>query len=293
MGNKKSIMIYVKHPLLFIFILACTSCVLMEGAGRALDGSAFAEKTSALYKADAPMAADGDNSSLSEIQIAVVNDKNKESSIIILIKKFPMIKIRASVPDEEGIFHLTSLDYLAGSTHGWNEYSMQMSGTGLLKLGNSAVLEKIEEMEPIQITAGRIHRYDTRLTGSDAVTALRNRSDRITVLAEWMLSKNAPKGQDIKEFEKYWKSVFFPEMVSRKEKPEGWLQSGDEFQKAEDINWNTGYTERVFPEELHLVRNSGTLLRDWEEALLWIYFRYEWNNIKDIFTREIIFNKTK
>jgi len=287
MENKKSIMVYFKNLLLFIFILTCMSCVLMEGAGRGLDGSAFAEKTAALYKAS------GQNSILSEIETAVVIDKNKERSITITIKKFPMLKFRGSEPDEDGTFHLTSLDYLAGSTHGWNEYSMHMSGTGLLRLGSGAVLEKIDEIELIQITSGRIHRYDTRITGDEAVSALRNRNERVSVLAEWMLTTDAPKGQEIKEFEKYWKPVFFPEMVSGKDKPEGWRQSGDKFQKSEDINWNTGYTERVFPEVLHLVRNTGTLLRDWEEALFWIYYKYEWENIKNMFTQEIIFQKIK
>jgi len=287
MTRNKNKLIYVICPLLFIYIMLCSNCVLMEGAGRALDGSAFAEKTLAVYKANIQ------NDILSDIELFVIKNKNEEKSILITIKQFPMIKFRGSEPDDEGIFHLTSLDYLAGSTHGWNEYSLQMSGTGFLKLGNSAVLEKIDEMEPIQITNGRIHRYDTRILGDEAVSALRNRYERISALAEWMAAINAPKGQEISEFEKYWKPVFFPEIVSEKEKPEGWRQSGDKLLKAEDINWNTGYTERVFPQELHLVRNTGTLLRDWEEALFWIYYKYEWTNIKDMFAREIIFQKIK
>ena len=259
----------------------------MEGAGRLFDGSVCAEKRVALYRAKEK------NGAVSDMELRVVRNKNGDQSLIIYVKKIPMMKLRGSMPNEEGVFHLTSLEYLAGSAHGWNEYSMQLTGTGRLTFENGAVLEYIKEIEPIQITDGRIHRYDTRITGNDALTALRNRSERIASLTEWMLSLDAPKEQDFKKFEKYWTPLFFPEIVSKKNKPAGWKESGDQFKKAEDIRWNTGYTERVFPEELHLVRNSGTLLRDWEEALYWIYMEYEWNNITEIFTKEIIFQKIK
>jgi hypothetical protein len=108
-----------------------------------------------------------------------------------------------------------------------------------------------------------------------------------------MITLDNPKGQTIKDFEKYWKPVFFPELVSGRNKPANWRQDGDIFHRAESINWNTGYTERIFPEELWPVRNSGTLLRDWEEALLWIYLEYEWDNIIKLFSQPIIFQKIR
>jgi hypothetical protein len=124
--------------------------------------------------------------------------------------------------------------------------------------------------------------------GNEAVTALRNRRERVDVLVEWMKSlENSPKGLSIKDFEKYWKPVMFPETVNKKKKPENWLREGDVFKRADDINWNTSYTERVFPEVLHPVRNSGTMLRDWEEALSWIYMEYEWDIVTRAFSQEI------
>ncbi|MDR3168006.1 MAG: hypothetical protein LBT93_08680 [Treponema sp.] len=38
-------------------------------------------------------------------------------------------------------------------------------------------------------------------------------------------------------------------------------------------------------------RNSGALLRDWEEALLWIYFEYEREQFIESFQGELIFLK--
>jgi hypothetical protein len=204
-----------------------------------------------------------------------------------------MIKIHSSIPDENGYFFLVSLDYFGNNVHGWNEYTLTLLGFGNLVLADTAVLENIKEIEGVQITSGRIHRYDTRLTRDDALTALRNRHERIKALVEWMLSSGRKEYMTIKDFERFWKPVLLPEMVSKKNRPCLWQQETDIFQRADSIRWNTSYTERVFSGDLIPVRNSGTLLRDWEESLSWIYLEYEWENIKNILSQKIIFNKIK
>jgi len=263
-----------------VLLSACVS--LMDKAGQVVDGSAFAQKTTALYRSQG-----------ADIEISVVENKNSERAVIIAAVKYPMMKIFASMPDEDGAFYPVSLVYLAGNLHGWNEYTLGLLGSGRLDLGENAGRIKIDEIESVEITAGRIHRYDTRITGAQALTALRNRRERITALAEWMTALDGPADSDINEFEKYWKPVLFPEMVSSKKRPEGWLREGDIFKRAEDIRWNTGYTQRVFPEELWPVRDSATLLRDWEEALSWIYLEYEWKNIVGLLSGEISLQKIR
>ncbi|MDR0301776.1 MAG: hypothetical protein LBI04_05610 [Treponema sp.] len=259
----------------------------MEKAGRTLDGSASAEKKVTVYRASKKNGADED------IEVTVIKNKAGVQSVLISLNNFPMMRLCGSMPDENGEFFLTSLDYLSGSVHGWNEYSMKILGGGALSLGETCVLEINNEIENIQISSGRIHRYDTRINGAEALTSLRNRNERISATAEWMLSLDAPKGQTIEEFEIFWKPILLPETVSKNQRPYGWLQEGDEFVKAEDIRWNTGYTERTFSEELYPVRNSGTMLRDWEESLSWIYLNYEWENIKEILSHQIILQSVK
>ena len=246
-------------PLCAVFTLLLSGCVsVMEKAGQALDGSAFAEKRIANYRAETKKGAAAD------MEVTLVQNKAGEQSVIIALGDFPMMKLRGSAPNENGDFYLTSLEYLGGNVHGWNEYTMDILGEGTLILNNSAVLEINEEIEVVQISAGRIQRYDTRIVGSEAVTGLRNRHERIAATVEWMASRNsAAQVKTIDDFEKYWKPIIFPEMVSKKNRPAGWLHEGDMFQRAEDIRWNTSYTERVFSEELWPVRNSGTMLRDW------------------------------
>jgi len=300
-----------KYLIMIISIFLFNSCImLMDHTGRLIDGSVFAEKTLAKYV-----------NKEQKINISFVQNKNKEKFIIIDLKNYPMIKLRASLPEKEDTsvtsinLFFTTLEYLSGSTYGWNEFTLQLLGTIHLiytddnnfylelKSGSKSEdspLDNMDEIEKVQISGGRIHRYDTRITGNDALNPLRNRYERIKVLTEWMNSINNQKSfntnnfkKDIKNFEKYWKPILLPEMVSKRKKHDNWHENGDIYQRAEDIRWNTGYTERVFPKELWPVRNSGTLLRDWEEAFYWLYFEYEWDNIIKIFSRPVNFIKTR
>jgi hypothetical protein len=280
-----------KYCFLVVFVLLFCGCIsVMEKAGRAIDGSASSEKKVSVYRAFKKKGAAED------MAVTVIKNKTSEKSVLITIDKYPMMRLRGSMPDENGVFSLNSLEYLSGSVHGWNEYSMEIMGTGSLSFTETCVMEINGEIEQIQISSGRIQRYDTRLTGAAALTSLRNRNERITAATAWMVALDAPERQkikNIKDFETFWKPILFPELVSKKKKPDGWLKEGDIFVKNEDIRWNTGYTERIFLEDLNPVRNSGTMLRDWEETLSWIYLSYEWENIKDILSRKIVLQSVK
>lgn len=267
-----------------------TSCVsVMENAGRVLDGSAFAEKTVAVYRTAKTAGAAG------SMEIRELRNKSGERSVGITLDQFPVMKLRGSAPDGAGGFYLKSLEYLGGSLSGWNEYTLDLYGTGSLELGeSSAALTIPQAPEALQISRGRIHRYDTRLIGEEALTSLRNRRERIVSLAAWMRGReDAPAGLSRKDFEKYWKPILLPEMVGDKKRPAEWRRESGPWVRAEDIRWNTGYTERVFPEELRAVRDSGTMLRDWEEALGWIYLEYEWERIIGLLSHEHILRRIK
>jgi hypothetical protein len=277
----------IKYFILVISTFLLFNCVsLMEKTGRVLDGSAFKLKTVSVYKTS------GEKGNQQEIKIFVVENKDKEKSIIITLENFPMMKLFGSFPDEEGVFTFTTLEFLAGNANGWNEYTMELIGTGNLNLEDTVIL-KIDEIEPVQITKGRVQLYDTRLTGNEALSALRNRRERLLALTDWMSSLSIEKGKKIDDFERFWQPILLPETVSRKKRPNGWIQDADQFQKTDGIRWNISYTERTFSEELWPIRNSGTLLRDWEEAIGWIHLEYEWKNIVELLLKETIFIKIK
>ena len=269
--------------IVLLALLLCTGCVsVVEKAGQVLDGSGRAEKKVAVYR-----------SPLLEIQ--QMRSRAGEHSLLITMGRFPAMKIRGSFPDEQGDFIITSLDYLGGSPHGWNEYRLDLSGAGNLVLGDTqATLSIPDEIETVGISWGRIRRYDTRITGAEALTSLRNRHERIIAIAEWLNSPENPSAKTFsnqKEFEQYWKPILFPEIAAKKKRPENWQREGDRRVMAEDIRWNTGYTERVFPELLRPIRDSGTMLRDWEEAIDWLYIECEWPRITETLLGETVLQK--
>ncbi|MDR1317215.1 MAG: hypothetical protein LBK13_10115, partial [Spirochaetales bacterium] len=143
-------------------------------------------------------------------------------------------------------------------------------------------------VEEAGIVRGKIRREDTRLTGDDALGALRNRQERIAALCQWMRGRqNTPRFRNPAEFGIYWQPVLFPEMLSASKRPPAWTEQGAKWTRGEDIFWNESYTRAVFPEDLWKIRDSGTLLRDWEEAAGWIYFMYEWEDIFSALSNEM------
>jgi hypothetical protein len=265
----------------------CLGCVsLVEKTGRALDRSAFAEKKIARYQ-----------SLEKEALMEVLEARNRagETSLIVTLKDFPAIKFRGTGPDAQGKFWITALEYLSGNVSGWNEYSLELSGEGTFTANETGAVFSLEpELERVQISHGKIRRYDTRITGGDALTNLRNRGERIAALAEWMTEQEPPStAHDRKSFEKYWKPVFFPEICAKRKRPPDWQREGDTWARAEDMRWNQSYTGRLFPEELRPIRDTGTLLRDWEEALEWIYLQYEWGTLTELLSRQTALKRVK
>lgn len=283
-----------------IVLLLSMGCVsMMEKTGQILDASASDEQQTAVYRTAKKSAAGADGSAKLPMEIRIMQNKAGEQSIVIMLEQFPTMKLRGPAPNEKGEFILTSLDYLGGSVHGWNEYRMDLFGSGNLVTDDTTARFSISgEIETVQITSGRIRRYDTRITGSEALASLRNRHERIISLAEWLNTYDDYTTGDLAKtgidaFEAYWKPVLLPETVKNKKRPENWQQESDLWVNAEGIRWNSGYTERTFPEELWNVRNSGTMLRDWEEAMDWIFNEYEWARIKELLTQETVLNKAK
>jgi hypothetical protein len=277
-----------------MFITACftlAGCVsLVEVTGRTLDKSVPSEERMAVYNTGKK------KRTPPEMEMQQMRNKAGELSIAISLGKYPAMKIRGTMPDIDGVFNLVSLDYLGGNTQGWNEFRLDLVGQGSLAMSkDTAILSINGEIEPVQISWGRIRRYDTRITGTDALANLRNRRERILALTEWMLDREESlPATELKGFETYWKPILFPEISPTKKRPEGWQQEGDAWVKAEDIRWNAGYTERIFSEEtLRPIRDSGTMLSDREEAADWIYLEYGWNRILETLSRETVLFRQK
>jgi hypothetical protein len=278
-----------KLLLILYFAFLCSGCAsLVEKAGRALDGSAFAEEELAVYRlawAEGYTDAEGeapDREESGSVEVRRLR-RNADGSEFLAIfpGALPNLRINATLPDAEGRFYLSSLDFFCSSTMGWNEFTLDISGSGTFQTIRGAAFLRLDiPVETVNISKGRIRKAETRLTGDTALTVLRNRQERITALTQWMRGvEDVPPFHNEVEFESWWKPRVLPEMVSPVFRPPAWTATGAVWQRAEDVSWNTTYTKAVFPEDLREVRDSGTLLGDWNEALDWIYLTYEWEDL--------------
>lgn len=255
--------------------LGCSTMV--NWAGKALDGSAFKEKQLAVYDNGAKRG---------ELKVELWEARRKDDGaegIIIRRSDLPGFELRGTMPDSDGRFELTSAVFLSSHYSGWNEFSLDLFSSAVFTPGsdgNGGLLRITGTVERVQIADGGIRLKSSRIGGNDALTNLRNRRERIIALTEWMARQiDVPSFANQGEFENYWKPRLLPEMTPKKRRPPEWNKDGGEWVKAGGVKWNRSYTKHIFPEELWILRDSGVLLRDWEESLPWLYLEYNWDSI--------------
>jgi hypothetical protein len=282
-------------PVFFLAGFLLSGCVsLTNMAGRVLDGSAFEGKTLAIYRAGPEGGAEPGRKKGPETEIRLLEGKDGREYLEIYPGAFPHLYLRGSAPDGEGNFYLGSLRFLSSHVSGWNEFTLDLAGTGRFVSQNStARFVLLPPIEPVQISEGKIRLNSEGISGDRALNALRNRHERILALTEWMRAGDPPLFSDIRAFESYWKPRLLPELVSPKKRLPPWDAGSAVWARAGDVRWNTQYTGTLFPESLWEFRNSGALLRDWEEALPWIYFEYEREHLMESLQGELIFFKIK
>ena len=247
-----------------------------------------------------------DGASSSEMKFATYRSEGKNKNTVTELKelkqddgkwvtefssgRWPGLTLRGGLPGGNGRFELFEARILSSHTQGWNELYLDILGTASFynPMKSGGILRIDEDFERIQISSGGIRLKSNRITGNSALTSLRNRRERLLALTEWMAGKNesgAVSGAekiifpDQKEFEIYWKPILFPELVSKSKRPAEYKTENAEWRRADSVKWNKTYTGSQFPEGLWEYRNSGAMLRDWEEALPWIYMEYSWDYI--------------
>jgi hypothetical protein len=264
--------------------LSFSGCAsLAEKTGQLLDGRAFAEKTLALYRNKGR-----------GVEARIFRKKEGGEFIALSAAGAPALCFIGPAP-EDGSLTLSSLYFLAGSFSGWNEFTMDLAGGGVFRTTETGAVLRVDFLEQLAIRDGKIRHQDSRLRGPEALSALSNRYERILAITDWMRSRQpAPAFFPSQEhFEAYWKPILLPEAVTRRKRPAAWKNAEGRWVRSGDIRWNAAYTEAVLPEELWELRNSGALLRDWEEAAAWIYCCYEWERIGAALQDEIELIKIK
>jgi hypothetical protein len=274
-----------------ILLSGCMS--LGEALGRAADGSAFAEKTIERYSL-------GNDARLNRVRF-----KDNSEALTLAFSKYPNLVFYLSAPTpNDGYLEILSYTFISSTTKDWNSFTMNCSGSGTFTEGNGqhafkppdtsgfAFSIKLDYLEETDIAEGSIRGDSKRINGGEAVILLRNRRERIAALSEWM-KENAPAAafRNEKEFDAYWKPILMPELTAKKKRPTAYDEKNAEWVWAEDVKWNSAYTSLCFPEHIGKLRDSGAILRDWEEALPWIYLLYQWDDIIKMLCSELYFSQ--
>ncbi|MDR0636889.1 MAG: hypothetical protein LBF87_07405 [Treponema sp.] len=260
--------------------LLCMACVsVVEYGARVVDGSLFAEKTLAAYRS-------------AGVELRQTRARDGTEYLLMNLDAFPFITLRA-IPDESGRFELVAFQFLSSNLNGWNEFTLELAGSGVLTMLEAEARLRIDTLIPVEISAGEILHNGARLSGETALSNLRNRAERIRALAAWMRGITAPAFRTQSAFEAYWKPLVLPELTPVAERPVIWTRQGAVWKHAEDVAWNSTYTATMFPEALWTLRDSGALLRDWEEAVTWIYFVYQETYIIEQFSKDYLLSRIK
>ncbi|MDR2304554.1 MAG: hypothetical protein LBE10_08210 [Treponema sp.] len=292
----KKLLLFSLFAFLAVLLSACITAA--EKAGQITEGSFFEEKTLRRWQGSFQMEAIG--GARGGIEVLEKQDRKGTLFLILILDNFPWMEIRCSAPLENGSFYPVRLHYLGGSNSGWNEYELELSGAAYFTPSPPS-LRFLSPPETVQISGGKIRLRDSTFTGTEALTRLRNRRERIIALAEWMRGYSQNRMFRTEEyFNAYWQPILLPETVSKKKRPVKWEKEGAEWIRGEGINWNKTYTsfllqtaENPRNSELETLRNSGAMLRDWEEAVQWIYTEYAWEKIGEDLSREEISLKQK
>ena len=186
-------------------------------------------------------------------------------------------------PESDGswLFHIDEVRWFEKWVRGWTE--AVFSAYGSIRLVPSAGLwrAEISEMPAIEsVRTARLRFWDDGYYGLRARDLVERRWMRSRAVADHF--REAWAGGEIpgwKEFRDRYREELLPEAYDRKsDRLRGAEEDGV---WAEGVIWDTSYTRENFPEELHAVRDSGTLYRDSVEGSVLVYLAWIWPTIWD------------
>ncbi len=197
-------------------------------------------------------------------------------------------------PDTEGrgwILHIDELIWFNTWAQGWTEVRFSAWGSFRLESVNQGWRLKILEPPHVgTVNEASIRYRNDYFYGDEARNKVQNRWNRIEALTDFLRSvlrqrtytqRLATPGNENCAFENDLRSLVFPELYGyRKEYPDPGAGRND-FHLAENYRWNTLYSLTYLPEKLRKVRDTGTLLRDYEESPGLIYLSYLWSSLWD------------
>lgn len=184
------------------------------------------------------------------------------------------------------ILDVRGMDWFSNWAEGWTKASFVMEGELSLRRDGSAWRIVVDAEPRIEnAVSASMRLYGDYFEGEQALNLFQHRWDRIQAANEVLKARFPDAWFDYAEprkirfawdlfarrvanFQQAVRAFLFPELYGyEKGRP---LAEGRAFAKAESIRWDLAYTKERFPESLREIRDSGTMLRDFEECVgLW------------------------
>jgi len=175
-----------------------------------------------------------------------------------------------------------AMDWFGNWTEGWTQASFVAEGQLAIRPEGKSwklVVESAPKLE--NPTSASIRLFGDYFTGETALTLFSHRWDRILAVDNLLRGKFpdawfdysspgrmpaflGPLGRRRANFQESVRSFLFPELYGYS--AEGRPAGTHPISRAESIDWDIDYTRANFPENLQAIRDSGTMLRDFEES---------------------------
>jgi len=198
-----------------------------------------------------------------------------------------------------------SLYFFTNWSNGWTESELEASGQLIFKKNENDKYKciVIEEIELLDVKTASIKFFDDYYFGDKAKRNVKNKLDRINSINNFLKEKeNIPYFKSLKTRDKNQKSyisstyeLFFPELTLNSP----YINKNSEYKikslkedtvLEETILWNKRYTRDIFPENLQPIRDSGSLLRDYEESVELFFMDYNIHYYINNILPELTFN---
>ncbi len=167
-----------------------------------------------------------------------------------------------AVPDRAGGWEvsLIGMKWFNNWPNGWTEATFVADGSFDLLPSQGGFAIRVKDAPEIDApSAARIRYFSDYYGGTEALEQLTRRWNRIEAYAGFLQSRHDSSWfGDRRRVRRF----LFPELYGYDQPPE----PGHASVLADSIRWNTDYTKKEFPENLRPLRDSGTMLRDYEES---------------------------
>jgi len=224
-------------------------------------------------------------------ELTIKENGKKELTAVLRTDYLPGTAITGEIKkrDEAGndfSFVIQKIKLSASSVKGYNFGECTASGSiNFKKEGNVFESLVIEKMEVLEVLKADIRYNDYYYRGNEGKKRLQERINRITETVKFLktgemrkiYSNLLFKTVEGESFKKDISVILFPEIygfenLKRKNLLDedfdiSELKVPNDMILIDEMIWRKSYTNKIFPEILQKIRNSGSMFRDYEEAL--------------------------